>query len=125
MKSLADAAINNLVGQGFEREQIYCEYFLNMRYDRTDCAQMCSSSPKDAKENSPRMGDFLKVFVENYRREFGFTLPERKIIVDDLRVRGVGKIGIKDDTQLEPAEDEPELETVKSIILSSLSFIPH
>lgn len=116
LQLLADTAISNLTAQGFQRYQIRCEYFVNMRYDRTDCALMCSSSPKDAKENSPRMGDFLRVFTENYRREFGFTIPARKMIVDDLRVRGIGKIGVEDDTQVQAADGDPDVETVKYFI---------
>ncbi|KAL1967766.1 hypothetical protein VTN77DRAFT_2455 [Rasamsonia byssochlamydoides] len=29
--------------------------------------------------------------VKQYEREFGFTLPDRDIIVDDVRVRGIGR----------------------------------
>ena len=31
-------------------------------------------------------------FVKSYKREFGFTLELRKIIVDDLRVRATGRV---------------------------------
>ena len=34
---------------------------------------------------------FGKSFVKQHQQEFGFTLPERDIIVDDVRVRGIGK----------------------------------
>lgn len=30
-----------------------------------------------------------------YLKEFGFTIPDRTIVVDDIRVRGCGKSGIK------------------------------
>jgi 5-oxoprolinase (ATP-hydrolysing) len=32
-----------------------------------------------------------KAFVKQHHQEFGFTLPDRDIIVDDVRVRGIGK----------------------------------
>jgi len=35
--------------------------------------------------------DFGTAFVEHHRYEFGFTLDERDVIVDDVRVRGIGK----------------------------------
>lgn len=34
---------------------------------------------------------FGKAFVKQHEREFGFTLPDRDIIVDDVRVRGIGR----------------------------------
>ena len=30
-------------------------------------------------------------FMARYRREFGFDIPGRKIYVDDIRVRGIGR----------------------------------
>lgn len=33
----------------------------------------------------------LQAFEDTYRREFGFVLEDRDIIVDDLRVRATGK----------------------------------
>lgn len=35
--------------------------------------------------------DFGKAFVNQHEQEFGFTLPDRDIIIDDVRVRGTGK----------------------------------
>lgn len=32
-----------------------------------------------------------KAFIKRHQQEFGFTLPDRDIIVDDVRVRGIGK----------------------------------
>lgn len=34
----------------------------------------------------------LQAFEETYKREFGFVLEQRSIIVDDLRVRATGKV---------------------------------
>lgn len=31
----------------------------------------------------------------SYLKEFGFTIPDRAIVVDDIRVRGCGKSGIQ------------------------------
>lgn len=35
----------------------------------------------------------LQAFEDTYKREFGFVLEQRSIIVDDLRVRATGKVG--------------------------------
>lgn len=39
---------------------------------------------------------YLTLFLSSssYLMEFGFTIPERPIMVDDIRVRGCGKSGI-------------------------------
>jgi N-methylhydantoinase A/oxoprolinase/acetone carboxylase beta subunit len=34
----------------------------------------------------------LQAFEEAYKREFGFTLEGRQLIVDDVRVRATGKV---------------------------------
>lgn len=39
-------------------------------------------------------GDTCFVFY-SYLKEFGFTIPDRPIVVDDIRVRGCGKSGIR------------------------------
>jgi N-methylhydantoinase A/oxoprolinase/acetone carboxylase beta subunit len=39
----------------------------------------------------PDDGDYEKEFVAQYRREFGFILSSRKLIVEDVRVRAIGK----------------------------------
>ena len=37
-------------------------------------------------------GAALQAFEDTYKREFGFVLEQRSIIVDDLRVRATGKV---------------------------------
>ncbi len=57
-----------------------------MRYDRTDCALMCLGNSNSNSGNlAPKNGDFEAAFLAAYKREFGFTIPDRKIIVDDIR----------------------------------------
>lgn len=36
-------------------------------------------------------GDYMKKFLDRYQCEFGFTIPDKIIIVDDIRVRGIGR----------------------------------
>ncbi|KIY00156.1 uncharacterized protein Z520_03841 [Fonsecaea multimorphosa CBS 102226] len=79
---LKQRAIGQLVAQGFTGERIECETFLNMRYRGSDTSLMIQSMPES--------DDFGKMFVERHRREFGFDQP-REILVDDIRVRGIGK----------------------------------
>lgn len=72
----------DLISQGFTDADIRHECFLNMRYQGSDTALMI-----------PHPGAlplFGKAFIDRHHQEFGFTQP-RNIIVDDARVRSVGK----------------------------------
>lgn len=35
--------------------------------------------------------NFVKAFEDAYRQEFGFVLEAKKLVCDDVRVRGIGK----------------------------------
>jgi len=117
LDKLAENARTDLVEQGYKPEQIEIKRYLNLRYQGTDTALMVSepepkknydtgitncglgiaeSSPELQKndQQSPSelpIPDFIGAFRETYRREFGFDLTGREIIVDDLRVRAVAK----------------------------------
>ena len=73
-----------LEAQGFKSERIELQTLLNLRYEGTDTALM-TLQPPDGGWN------FERVFVDKYRQEFGFVLEDKNIIVDDIRVRGIGK----------------------------------
>ncbi|KAI9787550.1 MAG: hypothetical protein M1839_000080 [Geoglossum umbratile] len=82
-----------LRAQGYADEKIVFEEYLNMRYRGTESALMIVK-PGKAEAGKGFDGDdwaFGKAFVKQHEREFGFTLPDRDIIVDDVRVRGIGK----------------------------------
>jgi 5-oxoprolinase (ATP-hydrolysing) len=81
LDGLQDKCEAALLGQGFAKAQIKSERYLHMRYQGTDCALMCSSSNED---------DFMTAFLKRYKTEFGFTLQNRAVFVDDVRVRGIG-----------------------------------
>lgn len=93
MEKLKEKSRSALREQGFEDSEIVFEEYLNMRYRGTESALMIiRPSTLEAKEHFG--GDdwaFGKGFVKQHRYEFGFTLDERDIIVDDVRVRGIGK----------------------------------
>jgi 5-oxoprolinase (ATP-hydrolysing) len=81
--NLVVSAQQVLQSQGFPQENVEIELYLNLRYQGTDNAMMTLK---------PANGwDFKGVFLEQYQTEFGFTLPDRMILVDDVRVRAIGK----------------------------------
>ncbi|KAI2640273.1 hydantoinase B/oxoprolinase [Xylaria nigripes] len=93
MEKLKEKSRQALRGQGFRDEEIVFEEYLNMRYRGTESALMIVK-PTDGEAKKSFDGDdwaFGKAFVKHHHYEFGFTLDERDIIIDDVRVRGIGK----------------------------------
>lgn len=57
----------------------------------------------------PSLMSHTSSFLFSYLKEFGFTIPDRPIMVDDIRVRGCGKSGIKSvyKTNMGPKQAKP------------------
>ncbi|KAK3951988.1 Hydantoinase B/oxoprolinase-domain-containing protein [Pseudoneurospora amorphoporcata] len=93
MEALKEKSRQALRDQGFEDDQIVFEEYLNMRYRGTESALMIiKPTAEDAEKHyNGNDWDFASAFVSHHRYEFGFTLEERDIVVDDVRVRGIGK----------------------------------
>uniref|UniRef100_A0A667XF64 5-oxoprolinase, ATP-hydrolysing n=1 Tax=Myripristis murdjan TaxID=586833 RepID=A0A667XF64_9TELE len=91
---LTQRCCDTLRARGFTRS-ITTEVFFHLRYEGTDCALMVSASGYPGNAQSCRAGDFRSAFTKRYLKEFGFTIPDRAIMVDDIRVRGSGKSGIQ------------------------------
>ncbi|XP_043474758.1 5-oxoprolinase [Leptopilina heterotoma] len=102
---------SKLQQQGFLDNQIKIEYFLHMRYEGTDCALMVTPKTKSLEDN-PKHGDFLTTFLERYQTEFGFTMPNRKIFINDIRVRGIGKSDVIEDPILPKSKEPLKVEKV-------------
>ncbi|KAL1405679.1 hypothetical protein Q8F55_009318 [Vanrija albida] len=76
------AKVTDVLGAaGFDKSHIRLERVLNMRFDGTDTALMI---PAPAGSD-----DFASEFKRAYKAEFGFLL-NKDIIVDDVKVRGIG-----------------------------------
>ncbi|KAJ8586022.1 hypothetical protein M405DRAFT_875156 [Rhizopogon salebrosus TDB-379] len=73
--------------QGFEGDRVIVERMLNMRFEGTDTALMVLPHQDDANGAE----DFEAAFKRVYKAEFGFLLDTKSIIVDDVKVRGIGK----------------------------------
>ncbi|EIW77667.1 5-oxoprolinase [Coniophora puteana RWD-64-598 SS2] len=86
LDKLASRVVDELQAQGFPSDKITTERMLNMRFEGTDTALMVlpTSSDGDGKE------DFEAAFKRVYKAEFGFLLKAR-VLVDDVKVRGIGK----------------------------------
>ncbi|GLC33195.1 hypothetical protein PLESTB_000360500 [Pleodorina starrii] len=92
---LETQAVKKLMDQGFTRQQITTERFLNLRYQGTDVAVMTAEPPPAAAATAAAAAAggpaaYAAAFAAAYRREFGFVL-DRPVWVDDVRVRAVGR----------------------------------
>lgn len=82
---LRQTTSDGLLSQGIPKSSIVHEEYLNLRYHGTDTNFMILR---------PADGDWLSALEEEHQRELSFTFPRsRKVLVDDVRVRGVGKSG--------------------------------
>ncbi|XP_029313101.1 5-oxoprolinase [Cottoperca gobio] len=95
VERLSKRCQDTLYARGFTSSQTTTEVFLHLRYKGTDCALMVTAAGHRANAQSCVAGDFRGAFTKRYLKEFGFTIPDRPIMVDDIRVRGCGKSGIK------------------------------
>lgn len=103
-----------LLSQGFPGNNVKTELYLNLRYSGTDTAIM-TLKPTSSWE-------FTEAFIENYQKDFGFTLPDREILVDDIRVRGIGK-SIATGSDVKWTSVHKELKTLQRTTASKPSHI--
>lgn len=82
-QELRDQVKSGIQDQGIEPSSIVFEHYLNMRYHGTETSMMILAEPD---------GDFKAGFLNRHLQEFNFNFPEdRSILIDDVRVRGIGK----------------------------------
>ncbi|KAK7993068.1 hypothetical protein PG991_016247 [Apiospora marii] len=83
---LKQKVTEGLRGQGIQQQaDMAHEAYLNLRYHGTDTNFMVLA---------PVDGDWRSAFEREHLRELSFVFPrDRKVLVDDVRVRGVGKSG--------------------------------
>ncbi|KKY27756.1 putative 5-oxoprolinase (atp-hydrolysing) [Diplodia seriata] len=79
---LSTKAEDVLIGQSISPARIATEKYLSLRFHGSDTAIMVQQ-----KENS----DTLQTFKKAHLQEFGFIPEGRAVIVDDFRVRSIGK----------------------------------
>ncbi|XP_003760578.2 5-oxoprolinase isoform X1 [Sarcophilus harrisii] len=112
LSRLDEQCVEALQAQGFPRSQIYTERFLHLRYQGTDCAIMVSARRHPPTSHSPREGDFGAAFTERYLQEFGFIIPDRPVLVDDVRVRGMGRSGLRPEYPPQAQNGPPRVDRV-------------
>ncbi len=104
LAALEQETVADISNQGITEDAIQSLHYLNLRYQGTDTPMMIEK---------PADGDFARAFKWNYLREFGFELSGRDILVDDLRVRSIGRASRLKSFLIDRAEGPAQkLETV-------------
>lgn len=85
---LSKNSIKNLLSQSFSREDIVLERYLNVRYEGTETSLMILQKYDD-------QWNFREWFSEAHKKEFGFSFDDKRIIIDDIRIRAIGKSGVR------------------------------
>ncbi|GAA6038693.1 hypothetical protein JCM8097_002349 [Rhodosporidiobolus ruineniae] len=107
------SALEELLSQNVDRNSIDFELYLNLRYRGSDTSLMVLR---------PDNGDFKQGFLDAHRREFGFELaPETDVLVDDIRVRAIGRGG-RGGSIATRSYAKDLLEVQKSAVKKSLAF---
>ncbi len=97
-------ACEELFNQGFDNQRVETACYLNLRYQGTDTAIMI---PRPADD------DYAGALRDRYLQEFGFDLSDRKILIDDIRARVLGKSAGLRNIAIRTARGDPKpLETV-------------
>ncbi|KAH8901763.1 hypothetical protein GQ53DRAFT_851912 [Thozetella sp. PMI_491] len=109
---LAKEATDALKAQGISDDRIEIEKFLNMRYQGSDSQLMIPASSASSSNGSSETG-FLADFTRIHMREFSFINPERKVIVDDVRVRASGSSYRVEERSYHEDMQAPEVKTVE------------
>ncbi|GAA5937129.1 hypothetical protein JCM10213_007143 [Rhodosporidiobolus nylandii] len=113
LAALRSSATVDLCSQGVSDDSITYELYLNLRYRGSDTSLMVLR---------PENGDFKQGFLDAHRREFGFLLAEATdVLVDDIRVRAIGRGG--EGETIQPRNYLKDLDDItKSAVKTSLSF---
>ncbi|KAH9526938.1 hypothetical protein DERF_000993 [Dermatophagoides farinae] len=111
---------NVLTEKGFNQQHIRYEVYLNLRYEKTDFSLMVTSKDDKNKIVLCTEDNFRDAFLEQYEREFGFVIPNRLILIDDIRIRSIGFI---DETYLPIKQDQKMIkELPKPVTITKCYF---
>ncbi len=83
IQKLAAETASELNRKGYDPVHIDVTCYLNLRYEGTDTAFMI---------RQPDDNNFQDAFASVHMREFGFNLHDRKVLVDDVRVRATASL---------------------------------
>ncbi|XP_065676519.1 5-oxoprolinase-like isoform X3 [Hydra vulgaris] len=133
IEALCKLCENDLVAHGFSKESLVFEPQLNMKYVGTSVAILVSTadlqviyilaSTADLQDSGIcdfKYGDFEAAFLKRYKREFGFTIDAKSIILDDIIVKGTAKSEVPQAQEIARADSPPKIEKIASCYLDNM-----
>ncbi|QLL32484.1 hypothetical protein HG536_0C06540 [Torulaspora globosa] len=93
LDELVERSRRSLVAQGFAESHIVVERYLNLRYEGTETSLMILQRNEEYA--------FERWFSEAHQQEFGFSFSDKSIIVDDIRVRAIGKSNVRNEESID------------------------
>ena len=81
--SLESAARQEILRQGIDRTRIDCARALHVKYEGTDSTLELSAAP--------RVDRIVAEFEKRYRRQYGFLMPGKPLIVEAAAVEAIGR----------------------------------
>ncbi len=82
LENLSEAARDEIAGQGIGDDRITVRRRLHLRYEGTDTSLEVDLDSADAMADD---------FAEQHRQRYGFTMPEKRLIVETAAVEAVGE----------------------------------
>lgn len=82
----------SLLSQGFSVSDLIFEKYLNLRYEGTETSLMILQEEDK---------NFSDLFTQSHMTEFGFAFKDKNIIVDDIRVRTIGKSNVRKENSVD------------------------
>lgn len=105
--------MEKLVEKTFERVKatkydvkIEVKKFLSLRYEGTDTSLLIERPEND---------DYISVYETNYRREYGFLLSKRNVIIDEIRVQLILNVPGLQRVPITESNKKPEPVVYKSV----------
>ncbi|KAK2047661.1 hydantoinase B/oxoprolinase [Colletotrichum somersetense] len=120
LDKLVVKASDALLLQRIPRERIVSERYLNMRFQGSDTPLMI--------QETAGPGGYLAAFKDEHQKQFGFLPVGREVIIDDYRVRAVGKTTVQLPTPwpkelaFSEAAPPPPAKTTKPVYFKGLGW---
>jgi 5-oxoprolinase (ATP-hydrolysing) len=105
---LEEAATLELLGQGLSQDELRLEQRLSLRYSGTDSALEIPFGTLDG---------VIAAFEAAYRGRYGFTMPDRVLIVEAVRVEAIGQSAQVNDPEYPEASPTSTPEPEQSVAM--------
>ena len=101
---IAEKAKKDVQDQEIQDESIFIQKRVHVRYDGTDSAIVVDAGNSDV---------VRRQFEESHKQRFGFTMPEKAVVVEAIAVEAIGKTEMHEELKQEISPRKSPLKPVK------------